>query len=48
MKIFRNLVKRSADPREDFLAESKLRSITNFDPCDIFFAGYPKSGHTWM
>jgi Sulfotransferase domain len=38
----------STDPLQDILAEAKLQKITDFNSQDIFVAGYPKSGNTWM
>jgi Sulfotransferase domain len=36
-----------SDP-DAILAAAKLRSISDFEPEDIFIAGYPRSGNTWM
>ena len=37
-----------SDPETQILAAAKLQAISESDPSDIFIAGYPRSGNTWM
>lgn len=40
--------KSAAGAEDDFCKAAGLQKIGDFDPNDIFIAGYPKSGNTWM
>jgi hypothetical protein len=37
-----------ADSEYEVLAAAKMRRITDSEPADVFIAGYPKSGNTWV
>ena len=37
-----------SDPEAQILSAAKLLPISESDPGDIFIAGYPRSGNTWM
>jgi hypothetical protein len=37
-----------SESEDEMLARAKMRRITDSEPADVFIAGYPKSGNTWM